>query len=43
LLLTRDGESTLEIRFCLFYIWPGRLEGDFPGKAVHLGLAPSFF
>jgi hypothetical protein len=43
LLLTRYRERVLEIRFCFFYIWRGRLEGDFPGNAMHLGLAPSFF
>ena len=42
LLLTRDRERTLEIRFRFCRIRLGRLEGDFAGNAMHLSLALFF-
>ena len=43
MLLTGDGESAIKILFCLFRIRRERFECDFPGNAMHLGLAPFFF
>ena len=42
MLLTRDRERAIKIRFCFFWIRRERLECDFPGNAMHLGLAPFF-
>jgi hypothetical protein len=42
LLLTRDCEGTLEIRLCFRGIRLRRPDCDFPGNAMHLGLAPAF-
>ena len=42
LLLTRDSKCAIKILFCFFRIRRGRLECDFPGNAMHLGLAPFF-
>ena len=42
LLLAGDGESALEIGFCLRCIRLGRLQRDLPGNAINFGLEPSF-
>src|SRR4029077_12255516 len=42
LAVTCYRERAIEIRFCFFWIRGERLECDFPGNAMHLGLAPSF-
>ena len=43
MLLTRDREGAIEIRSLLFAASGcERLECDFPGNAMHLGLAPFF-
>ena len=42
LLLARDRERALEIRFRFRRIRLGRLQRDFAGNAIDLGLAPSF-
>ena len=39
---TRNRERTLEIRFRFRRIRLRRLERDFPGDAIDLGLAPPF-
>ena len=43
LLLTRYRERALEIRFRFCRIWLRRLECDFPGDAIDLGLVQPFF
>ena len=42
MLLTCYRECAIEIRFCFFWIRGERLECDFPGNAMQLGLAPFF-
>jgi hypothetical protein len=42
LLLTRDRECALEIGFCFRCIRLRRLQCDFTGDAIGLGLEPSF-
>ena len=40
LLSTGNRERAIKIRFCFFWIRRERFECDFPGNAMHLGLAP---
>src|SRR6185312_268403 len=42
LLLTRNCECVIKILLCFFGVRLARLECDFPGNAMHLGLAPFF-
>jgi hypothetical protein len=42
LLLTRDGECTLEIRLSFGGIRLGRDQRDFPGDSMDISLAPPF-
>src|SRR5262249_32782583 len=42
LLLARNRECVIKILFCFFGVRLARLECDFPGNAMHLGLAPFF-
>jgi hypothetical protein len=42
LLLTRNAKGPLEMRFRFRQIRSRRQQGDFAGRAMHLGLGPSF-